>query len=170
MSADEGLVRIGRVIKPHGIRGELVVAAEGQTLAELPLGSSIVMAGKTYSIAGRRPHQGRLLVTIDECVDRTTAETFRDAWVEVVNAGLPGLDDEEWYAADLVGWTLCGATGADIGVVADVLPGPVHDYLQIGTGAPQLVPMVRDWLVEVDAGRRAIVMKLPAGLLDQDGE
>ena len=46
MLADEGLVRIGRVIKPHGIRGELVVAAEGQTLAELPVRSEERRVGK----------------------------------------------------------------------------------------------------------------------------
>ncbi len=167
MSADEGLVRIGRVIKPHGIRGELVVAAEGNTLAELPVGSAIVVAGVTYSVAGSRPHQGRLLLSVDECQDRTTAETFRGVAVEVGDARLGGLDEDEWYADDLVGWTLHDGTGARVGVVSAVLPGPVHDYLQIGADEPQLVPMVREWLVEVNREQRTIVMRLPSGLLDQ---
>ena len=52
MSADEGLVRIGRVIKPHGIRGELVVAAEGQTLAELPVGTAVLVAAVASAMVG----------------------------------------------------------------------------------------------------------------------
>lgn len=169
MSADEGLVRIGRVIKPHGIRGELVVAAEGNTLAELPLGATVVVEGETYSIAGLRPHHGRLLLTLDGCSDRTVAETFRGAAVEVATAGLPGLADDEWYADEFVGWTLLDRAGVELGVVTAVLPGPVHDYLQIGADAPQLVPMVREWLVAVDPARRTLSMDTPAGLLERDG-
>lgn len=170
MSADEGRVRIGRVIKPHGIRGELVVAAEGQTLAELPVGTVVLVAGEKQSITGLRPHQGRLLLLLDGCPDRTAAETLRGARVELAVAGLPGLADNEWYADDLVGWILLDGTGAQLGVVTAVLPGPVHDYLQIGTDEPQLVPMVREWLVAVDPALRTITMDTPAGLLDREDE
>jgi len=170
MSADDGLVRIGRVVKPHGIRGELVVAAEGETLAELPMGAVVTVAGETYSIAGSRPHQGRVLLTLDGCADRTAAEALRGAGVEVANAGLLGLADDEWYADDLVGWELLDGAGARCGVVTAVLPGAVHDYLQIGTGVPQLVPMVREWLVDVDSAARTISLDMPAGLLDSEGE
>ena len=170
MPADEGLVRIGRVIKPHGIRGELVVAAEGHTLAELAVGAVVVVAGETYSIAGLRPHQGRLLLLLDGCSDRTAAETLRGARVGVADAGLPALADDEWYADDLVGWTLLERQGIRLGVVTAVLPGPVHDYLQIGTDQPQLVPMVREWLVDVDPARRTISMDMPAGLLESGRE
>ena len=170
MSADEGLVRIGRVIKPHGVRGELVVAAEGQTLAELPVGTAVLVAGETHSIAGLRPHQGRLLLALDGCPDRTAAETLRGARVELAVTGLPRLAADEWYADQLVGWTLLDAAGVKLGVVTAVLAGPVHDYLQIGTDEPQLVPMVREWLVAVDPALRTITMDTPTGLLDREDE
>jgi len=170
MLADEGLVRIGRVIKPHGIRGELVVAAEGNTLAELAAGARVEVAGSSYIVAGLRPHQGRLLLTLDGCADRTAAETLRGASVEVAVEELPGLVEDEWYADDLIGWTLFDGDGAGLGVVTAVLPGPVHDYLQIGTDEPRLIPMVSEWLVGIDSPHRGISMNLPAGLLEPEGE
>jgi len=170
MSADEGLVRVGRVIKPHGIRGELVVAAEGETLAEVAVGESLVVDGRAYPVAGIRPHQGRLLLGLEGCSDRSLAETLRGAAVEVDSDQLRGLVEDEWYADDLVGWTLFDADGERLGVVSAVLPGAVHDYLQIGSQDSQLVPMVRTWLVDVDAERRAISMNLPAGLWQPEGE
>ncbi len=165
MSVDEELVRLGRVIKPHGIRGELVVAAEGETLAMLAVGSAVVVGGTPDTIAGMRPHQGRVLLTLDGCSDRTAAEALRGSWVEVAAVGLPSLAEGEWYADDLVGWTLFDGQGERVGDIAAVLPGSAHDYLQIGAAARHLVPMVREWLVDVDAGSRTISMDLPAGIL-----
>lgn len=164
--SDDGLVRLGRVVKPHGIRGELVVEPEGDTLAGLAPGVELILAGREYALAGVRPHQGRLLVQLDGCRDRNLAEALRGASVEVAATVLPAPDENEWYADDLLGWELLEADGSRLGRVTAVLAGGVHDYLQLEDDA--LVPMVKDWLVAVEPGRRQLTMRLPAGLIEQE--
>lgn len=165
---DDGLVRLGRVIKPHGIRGELVVEPEGDTLTHLEAGAVLAVNGQPHRLAGMRPHQGRLLVRLDGCADRTQAEALRGAAVTMSAAHLPAPGDDEWYADTLIGWELVDADGSSVGRVTSVLPGGVHDYLQIDGDA--LVPMVKDWLVAVDEPARRLTMRLPRGLIEPEAK
>jgi 16S rRNA processing protein RimM len=165
MDADDELVRIGRVVKPHGIRGELVVEPSGDTLAGMSAGDSIHIGSDVYVIAGLRPHQGRILVGVEGVPDRNAAELLRGAAVCIASADLPGLEDGEWYAGDLLGWTVADRVHGELGVVTAVVPAPAHDYLQVGKS--QLIPMVRDWLDRLDPEARRICLRLPRGLLSE---
>ncbi len=163
MGDDDGLVRVGRVVKPHGIRGELVVDPSGETLAALNVGDAILVGGEPQKVTGVRPHQGRTLLRLDSCAGRNRAEELRGAFVEVPFSTLQAAGEAEWYGDDLVGWSVLTTDGAAIGDVLGLVPGPVHDYLDLGPS--RLVPMVRDWLVRVDADQRELYLDLPPGLL-----
>lgn len=72
-------VHIGRVVKSHGIRGEVAIEpttddpearfAVGQVLTGKQAGKQQDLTIKTA-----RPHQGRLLVSFEEIPDRTAAD------------------------------------------------------------------------------------------------
>lgn len=158
-------VRVGRVVKPHGIRGEVVVEPSGDTLGELAAGDVILVGGNERAVVGMRPHQGRLLLTLDGCEDRNAAEALRDAAVEVQPEALPELGPHEWYVEDIVGWQLCDAESGPVGRIEGVVDGAVHDYVEVGPDG-LLVPLVQEWLVHVDESARQIVMRLPAGLIE----
>ena len=79
---DNDVVLIGRVIKPHGVRGEVVVdATTDDPFGRFAVGEVLCgkQAGKdtTVTVAAMRPHQGRLLVRFEEIGDRNAAETVR---------------------------------------------------------------------------------------------
>ena len=105
-------VVVGRVGKPHGLRGEVTVEvrtdepdrrfAAGTTLrAEPPRGSA---ASYTSLTVGRtRWHQGRLLVTFEEFADRTAAEAARGIVLSVtVDPWETPEDPDEFYDHQLV--------------------------------------------------------------------
>src|SRR5215210_2216823 len=88
-------VVVGRIGKPHGLRGEVTVDvrtdeperrfARGSTLrAEPPPGSSSSL--RSLTVAGARQHQATLLVTFEELADRTAAEAARGI---VLHASIP---------------------------------------------------------------------------------
>lgn len=168
MSDDETLVRIGRVIKPHGIGGELVVEPVGASLAHLSVDDEIRLEGVTAPrrVLGARPHARRWLVSISEVSNRTDAEALRGRWLSIPDERLPQLHEGEAYVDDLVGCTLEGAGGEPIGEIVDVRAGHGQDLLEVRTAAgSQLVPMAADWLVELDLEGRRLRMDLPEGLL-----
>lgn len=163
------LVRIGRVVKPHGIHGELVVAPEGDTLAGLEAGTQVHLdsESETRRVLALRPHQRRLLVTLEGICDRTAAELVRGAQLMVDAGELAQLGEGEVWVDDLIGYRALLPDGATLGIVHEVLSAGGRDLLEIEMRkSTVLIPMVREWLVEIDTEKRRIVLDLPDGLVD----
>jgi len=172
-SVDSIDVVVGRVGKPHGLRGEVTVEvrtdepdrrfADGTTLrAERPRGPAAPWA--TLTVASTRWHQSTLLVRFAELPDRTAAESARGL---LLHADVPGDespdDPDEFYDHQLVGLTAEDLDGRSLGEVTAVLHG-AQDLLQIRTPDRRdaLVPFVAALVPEVDlAGRRVVVADRP---------
>jgi 16S rRNA processing protein RimM len=166
-------VVIGRIGKPHGIRGEVTVElrtdeperrfAAGTTLrAERPRGTAAPWPALT--VGATRWHQSTLLVRFDELPDRTTAEAARGLLLHTnVDAGEAPDDPDEYYDHQLVGLAAEDLDGRELGQVTSVLHG-AQDLLQIRTpdGRDTLVPFVAALVPEVDVtGGRVVVADRP---------
>jgi 16S rRNA processing protein RimM len=166
-------VVVGRIGKPHGIRGEVTIEvrtdepdrrfAVGTTLAAAsPRGSHAGV--KQLTIESTRWHQTTLLVAFAEVPDRNTAETLRGIMLSVdVDPDETPDDPDEYYDHQLVGLAVHDLDGSDLGEVTGVLHG-AQDLLQIRAtdGRQALVPFVSALVPEVDLpGRRVVVADRP---------
>jgi 16S rRNA processing protein RimM len=168
---------VGRVGRPHGLRGEVTVEvrtddpgqrfAAGSTLATMPPERG------PLTIAESRWHSGRMLVRFERCHDREAAETLRDTMLVIQSDQLaPLADPAEYYDHDLIGLRVLTVSGEQVGTVADVLHHG-QDLLVIdGTGARSgaeiLVPFVQAIVPEVNAAAGTLVIDPPPGLLDPE--
>lgn len=167
-------VVVGRVGKPHGLRGEVTVdvrsdepdrrfAAGAVLRAEPPQGSASRLTSLT--VASRRWHQGVLLVRFAELVDRNAAEAARGIVLHArLDADARPEDPEEFYAHQLVGLTAYDEHGTFLGRVIGLVPGSAQDLLTVRTpdGRDALVPFVKELVPEVDvAGGRLVVADRP---------
>ena len=170
-------VVVGRVGKPHGLRGEVTVEvrtdepdrrfAAGTTLRAEPLRGS-ASSHSSLTVAATRWHQGRLLVTFEQLVDRTTAEGARGLVLHAtVDADDHPEDPDEYYDHQLVGLLACDLDGRELGEVTGVSHGGAQDLLQIRTpdGRDTLVPFVKDLVPEVDLPARRVVVADRPGLV-----
>jgi 16S rRNA processing protein RimM len=166
-------VVVGRIGRPHGIRGEVTVEARTDDPARR-LGAGVVVrtdppAAGPLTIASAREHSGRLLLTVPGVTDRTAAERLRGVLLvaEVDPAERPE-DPEEFYDHQLVGLLAETVDGLVVGAVAEVLHLPGQDVLSIRTPADEevLVPFVAAIVptVDLDAGR--VLLDPPPGLLE----
>lgn len=182
----EGIeVVVGRIGKPHGLRGEVTVDVrtdeperryvDGAVLhAEAPRGSSFTP--RTLTVSRTRWHQGVLLVTFAELTDRNAAEAARGVVLRaVVPADEAPEDPEEFYDHQLIGLAAHDIDGRHLGELVGVVHG-AQDLLRIRTpeGRDTLVPFVAALVPEVDlAGRRVVIADRP-GLVtpfpDEDGQ
>jgi 16S rRNA processing protein RimM len=166
-------VVVGRIGKPHGIRGEVTVElrtdeperrfAVGTTLrAERPRGAASPWPELT--VTATRWHQTTLLVRFEEVVDRTTAEAARGILLHATVSPDESPDDpEEFYDHQLVGLAAEDVDGRALGEVTGVLHG-AQDILQIRAtdGRDTLVPFVAALVPEVDVpGGRVVVADQP---------
>jgi len=166
-------VVVGRIGKPHGIRGEVTVDvrtdepqrryAVGAVLqVEAPRGSAF--AAPTLTVSRTRWHQGVLLVTFAELPDRTAAESARGVVLRAVVPADESPDDpEEFYDHQLIGLAAQDLDGTPLGEVVGLVHG-AQDLLRIRTPDRReaLVPFVSALVPEVDlSGGRVVIADRP---------
>ncbi len=169
---------VGRVGRPHGVRGEVGVAVRTDVPDERFTVGALLAAGggRVLTVSSVRPHAGRLLVRFEGVDDRTGAEALRGALLTVdVRTLAPIEDPDEFHDHELEGLLVVDTTGAQLGTVCEVLHNPGGDLLVIATQpetgpdpgpAEVLVPFVREIVPEVDLAGRRIVLEPPEGLFE----
>jgi 16S rRNA processing protein RimM len=179
-------VIVGRVGRPHGLRGEVVIAvrtdepdrrfAVGATLdaRRSPDGDDAGRAGgedgESLTVASARWHSGRLLVAFAGITDRTAAGELTGSWLSMDSSQLPAIPDpDEFRDHELIGLSVRTAAGEPVGIVADVLHYG-QDLLVVrradGQDSECLVPFVKAIVPEVDVPGGVLVIDPPPGLLD----
>lgn len=167
------LVVIGRIIRPHGVRGEVVVDVRTDEPDQRYAAGSVVQtdpaATGPLTMEHVRPHQGRLLVTFAGVHDRDAAEQLRGVLLCVDTADLPEPEDpDEYHDHRLIGLRAETAEGDQIGEVVAVEHAPASDLLvvRLVDGRRTLVPFVRAIVPEVDLAGGRVVLTPPDGLFD----
>ena len=167
-------VVVGVVGRPHGLRGEVAIDLRtDEPERRFAPGQQVRFEGadRLLTIATRRNHSGRTLVTFAELADRTAVEGVRGTRLVVdVPADEVPADDGEFYDRQLVGLRVLDAAGTDVGAVTAVVHLPAQDALEVLTrGGPRLVPFVLDLVPEVDLERGQVrLADLPGLLADED--
>jgi 16S rRNA processing protein RimM len=171
---------VGRVGRPHGVRGETSVEVrtdepEERFRAGARLGVRVPRAAAEerdpLTVTGVRWHQGRLLVHFAEVADRDAAEALRGCLllVEVDPTARPS-DPEEFYDHQLVGLRVQPVGGSMMGVVREVLHGGGQDLLVVRRvdGREVMVPFVAALVPDVDLESGHLVVADRPGLLDPE--
>jgi 16S rRNA processing protein RimM len=168
---------VGRVVKPHGVRGELMVDPSTDS-ADLRFAPGAVLfvtsrdgsVSRSLTVTAARPHSGRVLVTFEGVEGRDAAEALRNAVLSADIALLPAIaDPDEFYDHQLEGLAAVTVTGTPIGTVREVLHGAGGELLLVDRvdGGESLVPFVRAIVPEVDLAGRRVLVDPPAGLFDE---
>jgi 16S rRNA processing protein RimM len=167
---------VGRVGRPHGLRGEVTVEVRTDDPDQrFSAGSALdtVPAERgPLTVAGTRWHSGTLLVRFAGYDDRNAAEELRDTVLVIDSSDLAPLEDpEEFYDHDLIGLEVMTVRGELVGTVTDVLHHGQALLLIQGAGsrsaAEMLVPFVAAIVPEVDVPGR-LVIDPPEGLIDPE--
>jgi 16S rRNA processing protein RimM len=166
-------VVIARVVKPHGIRGEIVCSIESDlpdrfdSLEDVTLslsdGSRLRLA-----IEDRWSHSGRLVLKLAGYDSRTSAESLVGGCIVVAQSDALPLENDAFYAYDLVGCAVFASEGRMLGSVQSILFTGGTDCLVVGSegGRQYLIPFADEICDEVDLEGKRIRIKPPEGLLE----
>jgi 16S rRNA processing protein RimM len=165
-------VEIGRVVKAHGIRGEVGVLLhrEESDLLERIQAATLVRTDGTSVLTRieRVSRMGRgFRVKFLGYNDRDAAEQIRGAVLFVPREVLPPLSADESYLIDLVGASVVGPDGVSVGRVIAVQSYPSVDSVVIERpdGSTVEQPLVDNWVSSVDVKQCQIQLSSLEGLL-----
>jgi 16S rRNA processing protein RimM len=167
-------VVVGRIGRPHGIRGEVTVESRTDEPDERFAPGAVLSVDGPVSelvVDGTHWHSGRLLVRFRGVEDRNAAEALRGLLLHVDRAEDETPDDpDEYYDSTLTGCTAVLGDGTVVGELTDVLHLPSQDLLVLRTPDDRevLVPFVEAFVPVVDVVARRVVIDPPHGLLEPD--
>ncbi len=159
------LLSIGRIAKPHGLKGELLVSLTTNRTERMAVGTALQLAsGRVLVVESSAAHQGRWRVRFSTVPDRNAAEVLHGAelFAEPID------DPDALWIHDLIGAEVHLHTGEVVGIVASVEGSAASDVLLLDDG--RMVPLV--FVVSHgrsnDDGRFVVTIDPPVGLLDEN--
>jgi 16S rRNA processing protein RimM len=165
-------VVVGRIGRPHGVRGEVTVEVrtDDPDLRFVPgavLRTDPAERGP-ITIAGVHWHSGTLLLRLEGVDSREAAEAVRNTELLVDVADLPEIEDpDSYYDHQLVGLTARMPDGTVLGEIT-VVRHEAQDLLVVRRpgGGDLLIPFVSAIVPTVDLDGGFVVVDPPEGLLE----
>jgi 16S rRNA processing protein RimM len=167
------------VVAVHGLAGGIKVKALSGDPSGLLPARTLRLAGKPqgsgpegrrYQVMTARRSGGCAVFSLEGVDSAEAAKELVGARVFVPPGDLPPLEEGEYFVSDLIGCAIEAVGTGRVGAVVEVIQGPAHDWLAIrrdGEGGEVLLPLVSEFVREVDTQGRRIVVTPPEGWPDE---
>jgi 16S rRNA processing protein RimM len=170
------LFAIGRVVKPHGIRGKMKVEYFGEDLHLFSLYREVFIEGekgkpKPYEILEAIPQPPRLILRLKgiEKIEETEPLIGKEILIE--KKALPKLEEGEYYWVDILGMKVETQDGKRIGKVKEIfLTGANDIYIVEGKRGEILLPAIGEVIQSIDLKRGVMKVARMEGLWEDEDE
>ena len=165
---------VGQVVGVHGVRGELKVKLLTDDPHRFGLLERVYVGPDGAEplpriLAGYRPHKGHVLLKLEGCNDRDTANTLRGHLIQILPEEAVPLEEGQYYEHQILGLQVRTVPGENLGEIVEIIyTGANEVYVAEGPdpGRPQvLVPAIKDVVLEVDLESGHLLVELPEGLI-----
>jgi 16S rRNA processing protein RimM len=168
----EQMVLVGRIARPHGIRGQVLVNPETDFVEDRFVSGATMWArsprgDEALTITSARLQNGRPVVGFEGFSSIEDVERLAGVELRVPESTLQALGAGVYYQHQLVGCAVETVGGASIGEVSRVDGGAGGSILVVdGRRGEVLIPFAQHICVEIDVTARCIRIDPPEGLLE----
>jgi len=161
---------IGRVVRAHGVRGEISVAVltdfpeRFESLEWVYVGNEF--EAQPFRLEKHRWHKKNVLLTLSDITDRTQAEQLQGQFIQIpIDEAVP-LPDGDYYLYQLVGLQVITSTGELLGTIDHIIETGANDVYVVKNEAQEelLIPAIADVVKSVDLDKGQIIIELLDGL------
>ena len=163
---------IGKIIKPHGIKGQVKVLSFAESpdafrnFGHLYLKekrgserrvniSSVIMAG------------GGVALGLEGIEDREAAEKLKDAELYITKDQLEKLPEGEYYRHELIGLDVFTTNGQPLGRITEVMPTGSNDVYVARQGKEEhLIPALSEVIEKIDLEKGEMIIEPLEGMFD----
>ena len=166
-----GLIEIGRLGRPHGLKGEQALDLCALSPLELHAIKTFTWRGRdgatrTVTLATARPAHDRVLVRFAGATDRAGASALTNGRLLVEEERLPDPGPGAAYNFQLIGLEVVTEEGRSVGTVAEIWPSPAHSVLVVRGAGEVLIPSIPEFVKAVSLAERRITVRLLPGMED----
>ena len=147
------LIPIGKVTRPHGVKGEVRIYRYNPNSTLLFEIDHIWIRKEDtfikYKIQSSRLHQKLVLVKLDKINDRTEAELLRDHEVYVKKSQLPPLKDDEFYIIEIMNSKVYNLEGKYFGILKEIYDTPLYTVGVVSKKNYEIdIPLIPEYIAE----------------------
>lgn len=155
------MLEIGRITRPHGVRGDVLVSLTTNRAERLKKGAVLASGDREFVVRASRSHKGGWIVDFEGVGDRNAAEALSGT----VLYAEPITDPDELWVHELIGAVVVDQHEISRGTVVGVVENPASDLLELESGALVPVRFVTDLLPT-----ERITVDAPDGIFDLAGD
>jgi 16S rRNA processing protein RimM len=173
---EKDLFPIGRVVKPHGIKGKIKVAYFGEDINRFPPYREILIEEKAgraraYEILEATPQPPCLILRLKGIERREEVESLIGKEILVKREALPELEKGEYYWVDILGMIVETLEGKRIGKVKAIIPTGAHDvYVVEGRRGEIFLPATEEVIQGIDREKGVMKAIRMEGLWEEEDE
>ncbi len=166
---------LGRVLRPHGVRGELRIEVMTAYPERIVPGMIVAIgpdpaepaSATNYEITRVRTHKQYLILQVSGVSDRAGADLLRERYVMIPLEDAIPLEDGEFYLFQAIGLAVQTEDGEPIGTVTEILETGANDvFLVHGPRGEILLPFIDDCVLDIDIEAGIMTVTLLEGLVD----
>ncbi|MDD3803638.1 MAG: ribosome maturation factor RimM [bacterium] len=155
------LFTVGKILKPHGLKGNLKIHLYEKDRAKKMLDCRYFIDAEEYKIENFGTMGQNFVVKFKSIDDRTQAEKLTGKFLQVKENDLLDLGPDEYYEHDIVGLNVFDSDENKIGTVIDVMKLPTGDVLdiQMTAGGSGSILFKKDFFREINLQDKRLVLK-----------
>lgn len=161
-------IKIGKIVNTVGLKGEVKVYNYSDSIEIYETIESIYVEDRLTVIENVRAQKNMVILKLEGADDRNAAEALRGKELYITEDDLPELPEGQYYVRDLIGMSVTEEDGNLLGHVTDVLQNTAQDIFEVESenGKKLLIPKVDQFVLDIDAEKREITIRLIEGMLD----
>ncbi len=163
------MILVGRIVRPVGLRGEVVIEPTGDDPGRFAKGARL--QGQTdpprdLRILESRRYERRYAVRFEGIDSVDSAESLRGVRLFIPEEALPALPAGIYYHYQVLGLMVIDSEGMALGRIESILEAKGNDVYCVGEGDGELlIPAVRDYVERIDLAAGRLILRVPGSAL-----
>lgn len=165
------LLRIGCVIKPHGVKGELKVYPTTDDVRRFETVGTVLVSrngktSETKDVQSVKYFKEQVILKLSGIDSMEQAESFRGADLLILRSQSTPLKEGQYYLADLIGLQGITEDGRNVGTIREILETGANDVFVFRNedGKELLLPNIPDCVRNVSLEERIMTVRILEGL------
>ena len=150
-------LKIGLIVKPQGIRGEVKVQPLTDDINRFKNLKEVLIVGKVHRVLSSVIGGNSVFLALSEIPDRNVAETYRGKFLCVTRENALPLEEGRYFIVDIIGCELYTDDGEKVGEITDVFSARTDIFtVKCVDGRVMRFPYLNETVQKVDVVNKVI--------------